>query len=114
MQPTITEGLRAVVSNAIEQVNLGEMVHYDVFMTTIPTPEGMGLGVIVMLAIPAIELGNFMIAPIMFNTPVPPAAEVDKQTQETMTALRAKKAELIAQANNGNIPGVPMPGQEKS
>jgi len=113
MRPMISEGVRTVVDNSITQSSLGEEVNYEIFMTTVHTPEGMGLAMVVMLAIPSIEIGQFMIAPIMFNTPMPSAEDIDRQVQLTVTGLRAAKAKVIAQANNGDLPGVPLPGSNR-
>jgi hypothetical protein len=114
MQPMISEGARAIVSDSIERMSFGEEVNYEVFMTIMQTPQGMGVSLVVLLAIRGIALDERMIAPIMFGNPMPAAAEIDKQVQMTLTNMRAEKAKVIAQANNGTLPGLPKLNGEGS
>jgi hypothetical protein len=114
MQPMISEGARAVVADSIDRMSFGEEVNYEVFMTIMQTPQGMGVSLVVLLAIRGLVLNERMIAPIMFGNPMPPAEEIDKQVQMTLTNMRAEKARAVAQANNGTLPGLPKPNGEGS
>jgi hypothetical protein len=114
MQPMISEGARAIVADSIARMSLGEEVQYEVFMTVLPTPQGMGISLVALLGIRGLLLNEYMIAPIMFGNPMPPPEEIDKQIQMTLTNMRAEKAKLVAQANNGTLPGAPKPNGEGS
>jgi hypothetical protein len=109
MQPTITEGARAVVADAVARNSLGEDVQYDCWMQLLPTPQGMGVSLVVLLTIRGLALDERMMAPIAFGNPLPRPEEIDKQVQMTLTGMKAEKAKLVSEVANGTLPGAPNP-----
>jgi hypothetical protein len=114
MQPTITEGARAVVDEAVARNSLGESVQYDCWMQLMPTPQGMGVTLVVLLTMRGLALDERLMAPIVFGNPLPSPEEIDKQVQMTLTGMKAEKAKLVAQVNNGTLPGAPNPNGDGS
>jgi hypothetical protein len=109
MQPTITDGARAVVADAVARNSLGEDVQYDCWMQLLPTPQGMAVSLVALLTIRGLALDERMMAPIMFGHPLPRPEEIDKQIQMTLTGMRAEKAKLVDDVNKGILPGAPNP-----
>lgn len=104
MRPMITDGIQQAVSDTLARVSSGDDIAYEVFMVITPGPEYMEPSIAVLLALPGLAVDEYISAAIVFGNPLPKNADVDRQVQETITQMRAKKAELAQRASNGSLP----------